>query len=330
MISTKLPKAIVVVAFNGVELLDVTGPSAVFAKAEQLRPRSYKLIIASPTGGEVVSGSGLVLARTISVCNLPETIDTILITGGEERDLQRVVFDQGLAKWIEVVASKTRRIGSVCTGAFVLAAAGLLDDRRATTHWRSCDLLQQMCAAARVESDVIYTVDGQIYTSAGVAAGIDLALALVEEDYGRALASEVARELVLFVRRPGGQAQLSTGLAAQANASNRLADLVTWIIDHPNADLSVPKLAEQAGMSERNFARTFRQQTGKTPARFVEQTRLEHARDLLQHSDWPLDRLAQRSGFGSTDAMQRAFRSTYGITAGEYRGSVVIQTKSIS
>jgi transcriptional regulator GlxA family with amidase domain len=313
------PKTVVIVAFDGVQLLDAIGPSAVFAKLEQLRSGSYGLIMASPRGGEVVSSSGVVLARTLSLADLPSEIDTLLITGGEEADLRTAIFDQGLGEWVKTASTNIRRVGSICTGAFVLAAAGLLDGRRATTHWHSCDLLQQMCPAAKVEADVIYTVDPPIYTSAGVAAGIDLALALVEQDYGRAIAADVARELVLFVRRPGSQSQFSAGLAAQANAPDRLKDLITWIIEHPDADLSIAALAARVGMSERNFSRAFGKITGKTPARFVEETRFDHARDLLHNSDWPLDRVAQRAGFGSTDALNRSFRKRLGVTPAKCR-----------
>jgi transcriptional regulator GlxA family with amidase domain len=313
------PKTVVIIAFDGVQLLDVTGPSDVFAKVEQLRAGSYRLIIASPRGGEVVSNSGVVLARAVALADLTEDIDTLLVTGADEADLRTAIFTDGLGEWIKTASPSVRRVVSICTGAFVLAAAGLLDGRRATTHWHSCDLLQQMCPAANVEADVIYTVDAPIYTSAGVTAGIDLALALVEEDFGRAIAADVARELVLFVRRPGSQSQYSAGLAAQANASDRLKDLITWIIDHPDADLSVAALAAKAGMSERNFGRAFSTVAGQTPARFVEQTRVDHGRDLLEHSDWPLDRVAQRSGFGSTDALNRAFRKRLGMTPAQYR-----------
>lgn len=317
----KTPKMIVIVAFGGVQLLDVTGPADVFAKAEQRHPGSYKLIIASPAGGEVESNSGVVLGRTVALPDLPEGIDTLLVAGSDEENLRAVIFDDDLATWVKEKSAETRRLASVCTGAFVLAAAGLLDTRRATTHWHSCELLQQLCPAALVENDVIYTVDPPIYTSAGVTAGIDLALAMVEEDLGRAIAADIARELVLFVRRPGSQAQLSAGLEAQMNASNRLADLIPWIIEHPGVDLSVTALADRVGMSVRNFARNFLGHTGRTPARFVEQTRLDQARDFLEHSDWPLDRIAQRSGFGSLDALQRAFRKHYAMTPAAYRDS---------
>ena len=320
MTSKTHPKTVVIIAFDGVQLLDVTGPSDVFAKVEQLRAGSYRLIIASPRGGEVLSNSGVVLARAVALADLPEDIDTLLITGADEADLRTAIFGDGLGEWIKTASPSIRRVGSICTGAFVLAAAGLLDGRRATTHWHSCELLQQMCPAANVEADVIYTVDAPIYTSAGVTAGIDLALALVEEDFGRAIAADVARELVLFMRRPGSQSQYSASLAAQANAPDRLKDLITWIIDHPDADLSVAALAAKVGMSERNFGRAFSTAAGQTPARFVEQTRVDHGRDLLEHSDWPLDRVAQRSGFGSTDALNRAFRNRLGMTPAEYRG----------
>ncbi len=316
-------KTVVLVAFEGVQMLDVVGPSDVFGKVEQLRSGSYQLVVASPIGGEVRSNSGLVLSRTISLAELSGSIDTVLIAGSDEAGLRSVINDTGLVDWIKrAKASGACRVGSVCTGAFVLAAAGLLEGKRATTHWSSCAELARLCPSTLIEAASIYTVDPPIYTSAGVTAGIDLALAMVEEDFGRAIAAEVARELVLFLRRPSRQPQLSAGLVAQTSTSNRLQDLITWIVDNPAADLSVNTLADRAGMSERNLARVFRHQTGATLSRFVEQTRLEHSRDLLENSDWSLDRIAERAGFGSIDAFRSAFRRRYQSTPGEYRNTL--------
>lgn len=312
-------KTIVIIVFDGVQLLDVAGPMDVFAKLEQVYPGSYSTTIASLHGGDVVTNSGVVLGGTVSIADLSLPCDTILIAGGDEADLRKAIYGEGLGQWVSAQASTTRRIGSVCTGAFVLAAAGLLDGRKATTHWHSSTLLQQLCPQARVEHDVIFTVDPPIYTSAGVTAGIDLALALVEEDYGRAKAMEVARELVVFMRRPGGQAQLSASLEAQSQASNRMADLLTWIFDNPTEDLSVTALAARMGMSERNFSRSFRRQAGDTPARYVERTRADLARSFLETSDWPLERIAERSGFGSVDSLQRAFKHRFCMTPVEWR-----------
>lgn len=315
-------KTIVIVAIDGAQILDITGPSEVFSKVERHRPGSYQLVIASPKGGEIVTNSGLALSQTIPLAEIPNTIDTLLIAGGDEAELRTAIFTDGLADWIKNAAPGVRRVGSVCTGAFVLAAAGLLDGRRVTTHWRTCALLQELCPAALVQTNVIYAIDPPIYTSAGITAGIDLALALVEEDLGREIATHIARELVLFIRRPGSQSPFSAALDAQANASDRLQELIVWIVDNLDADLSISSLSKKASMSERNFGRTFKQQVGCTPARFVERVRVEHVCDLLQRSDWPLERVAQRAGFGSIDGLQRAFRRHMGTTPAKYRSDL--------
>ncbi len=319
MLEEEVSKTVVIVAFPGVQLLDVAGPSSVFSAVEREHPGSYNLIVASPRGGTVATNSGITLADTRSLAELPAVIDTVLIAGGAEDGLRQAVDNDGVADWARDIAPSVRRMGSVCTGAFVLAAAGLLDDRRATTHWYSCALLEELCPAARVDASAIFTMDPPIYTSAGVTTGIDLALALVEADHGNACSAKVARDLVVFIRRPGHQDQLSAGLQAQEKASGRIRDLLAWIIDNPTADLSVSALASKAGMSERNFTRTFKRETGRTPAWLVEQTRLERVVDLLERSDWPLARVAQRSGFGSVDALQRAFRRKFGTTPNAYR-----------
>jgi transcriptional regulator GlxA family with amidase domain len=210
-------------------------------------------------------------------------------------------------------------MGSVCTGAFALGAAGLLDGRRATTHWRACGLLQELVPAARVEPDALHTFDGGVCTSAGVTAGIDLSLALAERDLGREVAAQVARDLVVFLRRPGGQSQFSAGLAAQAEASDRMSDLIAWMVEHPERELSVPALAKRMAMSERNFSRVFAREAGLTPAKFVERARVDRARVYLEDSDWALKQLAERSGFGSIDGLQRAFKRLLGVTPAEYR-----------
>ncbi len=317
---------VVFVVFDGCQALDVTGPWEVFAQARDRasatdgvgRP-TYNLVLASPGGGEVVTTSGIHLAHTVPLASLAGRIDTVLVAGGGRDDVDRLASDPGLVDWLRGCAGRVRRIGSVCTGAFALAAAGLLAGRRATTHWESCMRFAAMHPDISVEPDTLFVADPPFYTSAGVSAGIDLALALVEADLGSATALAVARELVLFLRRPGGQSQFSAGLEAQAQASNRMRDLVAWIAEHPRANLDVGALAGRVGMSERNFARVFRAETGQTPARFAEAVRVERAKFYLEDADWPLARLAERCGFGSVDGLQRAFRRRLGITPGEYR-----------
>jgi transcriptional regulator GlxA family with amidase domain len=212
-----------------------------------------------------------------------------------------------------------RRVASVCTGAFALAAAGLLDGREATTHWRVCDQLQALRPQVRVQRERIYVHDGPVWTSAGVTTGIELALALVEDDLGHAVSMEIARTLALPMLRGGAQPQLTQALQAQASASHRLRELVAWIGTHPQDDLSVEALAERVQMSPRNFARAFAAETGCTPARFVEQVRVAAAAQLLRQTRWPQDRIASRSGFRSVDALQRAFARQHGLTPQAYR-----------
>ncbi len=224
-----------------------------------------------------------------------------------------------LIRWLQERSPRTRRIASVCTGAFILAAAGFLDGRRATTHWNTCDRFQNMFPRVRVEPDAIFIAEPPFYTSAGVSAGIDLCLALVEADLGAQAALAVARELVLFLRRPGGQSQFSVGLEVQLTAESRLHRLVTRILEDPSGDLSVPALAARAGMSERNFSRSFRREVGTAPAHFVEQARVYRAKAFLESSDWTADRVADSAGFGSTDALHRAFQKHLGVSPMDYR-----------
>jgi transcriptional regulator GlxA family with amidase domain len=325
--SVPIPRTIVLVAFDGCQALDVTGPWEVFAQARDRvgqaddagqRP-AYDLVLASPNGGTVATTSGLQLGCTVTLASLAERIDTVLVAGGGRESVDRLASDPGLLDWLRSCAGRARRVGGVCTGAFALAAAGLLDGRRATTHWESCMRLAATYPAISVEADALFVADPPFYTSAGVSAGIDLALALVEADLGRSIALAVARELVLFLRRPGGQSQFSAGLEAQMGASDRMRDLVAWMTGHPEADLDVRALAIRVSMSERNFARVFRGETGQTPARFAEAIRVERAKSHLEDADWPLARLAERCGFGSVDSLHRAFRRRLGITPRDYR-----------
>ncbi len=313
---------IVVLAFDGVQTLDVVGPMEVFALANRYvtaGPAPYRVALASQAGGVVQTNAGLELAGSKTLANLPKKIDTLVIAGGSEAALRAAVVDAVLLAWLTARAKHTRRIASVCVGAMVLAASGLLNGRRATTHWEYCGRMQQMFPAVQVEPDAIFVAAAPFYTSAGVTAGIDLCLSLVEADCGSAVALAVARNLVLFMRRPGGQSQYSAGLQLQVSATPRLRKLVTAIVEDPSGDLRAPALAEQVGMSERTFQRVFRKETGLTPAHFVEAARVDRAKALLETSHWPLARVASRAGFGSMDALHRAFQRRVGVTPGLYR-----------
>lgn len=310
---------VVLVVFDGVESIDVAGPASVFTKAEQMHPGSYRLHIASPAGGTVLTNGGLSFAGTCTLEQLPTSIDTLIVAGGDEPGVRAAIVEQRIGAWLTHNAPRIRRVASVCTGAFALAAAGLLDNREATTHWRVCDLLQTLRPQARVLRERIYVHDGPVWTSAGVTTGIELALALVEDDLGHAVSMEIARTLALPMLRGGEQPQLSQALQAQAAASHRLRELVAWIGMHTRDDLSVEVLASRVQMSPRNFARAFAAETGCTPARFVEQTRVAAAAQLLRQTQWTQERIASRSGFRSVDALQRAFARQHGVTPGVYR-----------
>lgn len=313
------PREIVLVGYTGVEPLDLVGPMSVFVRAEALAPGAYTINMVAPELGMLAAHGGLIFGGILALEAIDRPVDTILVAGAGEGAIRRAAMDDRLVRWVADRSGSTRRLGSICTGAFVLGAAGLLDGRAATTHWAATALLQSYFPAARVDADSIYLIDGPICTSAGVTAGIDLALALVEQDLGHAIASEIARDLVLFLRRPGGQRQFSATLAAQARNSDRFADLLLWIADHPEADLSVPALAGRAAMSERSFARRFGRELGRTPARHVLDVRLDHARRLLETTAWTVDRIAERSGFGTADTLHRQFRRHFGITPTAYR-----------
>ena len=301
-----VPARVVIVAFDGVEPLDVVGPASVFAKAAEMRPGSYVVTIASPAGGVVRAGAGLAFADTVRLADVPREAETVLVAGGDPVALSGAIA-AGVPAWLAAM-SGARRVGSICTGAFVLAAAGLLDGRRATTHWRAAERLRAMFPRVHVDPDPIYVHD-HVYTSAGITAGIDLALALVGADHGQALANRIARELVVYARRAGGQSQYSPALAAQAGGAGRLAAVLEWLVDNLDAPLTVPALAARAGISERTFARRFKSETGMTPARFVARARVDRALMLLETTADPIERIANRVGMGSVDALQRAFRA---------------------
>ncbi|MEU4085768.1 GlxA family transcriptional regulator [Streptomyces aureus] len=307
-------RTVLIVLFDGVQSLDVTGPLEVFAGAETYRGGSYEIRTASLGGGRVRSSSGLVLVPDGALADAPEP-HTLLVPGGSGTRRP----DPGLIAWLRDQGPRAERLVSVCTGAGLLAAAGLLDGRRATTHWAHCERLARDHPAVTVDPDPIYVRDGNVSTSAGVTSGIDLALALVEEDLGRDAALTIARHLVVFLRRPGNQAQFSAQLAAQTARREPLREVQRWISEHPGDDLSVESLAVRAALSPRHFARAFRTETGMTPGRYVERVRLEHARRLLEDTGDGIEEVSRASGYGTPEAMRRAFVKLLGSAPAEYR-----------
>jgi transcriptional regulator GlxA family with amidase domain len=311
-------------AYPGVQMLDVTGPLEVFSRTSRwmrdhgLRPDdAYSVEVIGVTRGSFRASSGLRLHADHRFSEVGRGIDTLLVAGGIGSVHYRAW--PPLLGWLRRQAAWVRRLASVCTGAFFLAEAGLLAGRRATTHWATCDELARDHPEVRVEPDTIFVQDGSIYTSAGVTAGMDLALALVEEDHGREVALAVARELVLFLRRPGGQAQFSAQLAVQLAEHEPLRDLQAHVLEHPGDDLSVGTLARRVTMSPRNFARVFAREVGTPPARFVTSVRVEAARRRLEETSADLQDVCDACGFGTTEAMRRAFLRLLGVTPGQYR-----------
>ncbi|WP_030620736.1 GlxA family transcriptional regulator [Streptomyces sclerotialus] len=308
------PHDVLVVLFDDVQSLDVTGPLEVFTGAAYRTPGAYRVRTATLDGGPVRSSSGLRITPDLALPDVAPP-DTLLVPGGQgTRDP-----DPRLVDWLRTHAPRARRKVSVCTGAFLLAAAGLLDGRRATTHWAMCDTLASRFPRVDVDPEPIFIRAGDLATSAGVTAGIDLALALVEEDLGRDVALTVARHLVVYLRRPGNQTQFSAQLAAQTAERPPLRELQHWITEHPAADLSVEALAARSGLSPRHFARAFRDEVGMTPGRYVDRVRLEAARRLLEDTTNGIERIARRCGYGTPESMRRAFLRTLGTGPAEYR-----------
>jgi transcriptional regulator GlxA family with amidase domain len=309
-------RRVVIVAYPRVQTLDVTGPAEVFRAASLIHPPGYTLTVAATEVGPLATSTvSFVPDARLDECDGP--IDTLIVAGGT--GARRAEGQSSLVEWIAEAAKRSRRVASVCTGAFLLAGAGLLDGRRATTHWAHCDDFAARYPDVIVEPDPIFVRDGKFATSAGVTAGMDLALGLVEEDLGREVALEAARHLVVFLQRPGGQAQFSAQLAAQIADRAPLRELQAWIPDHLYEDLSVPALARRACMSDRNFARAFRRETGRTPGAYVEAARVERARIALETGELPIEAIARQAGFGTVETMRRAFRRQVGVSPIEYR-----------
>lgn len=317
-------RRVTMVTYTDAQALDVTGPLEVFARtARWLREERvvpalpYEVEIVASTPGPVRMSSGIEILAARSYRDV-ERCDTLLVCGGI--GFEAACNDAGLLDFLGVQARRVRRLASVCTGAFVLARAGLLDGRRATTHWQFCDRLAGDHPSVSVDPDAIYVRDGKIYTSAGVTAGIDLALALVEEDWGRAQALAVAQQLVLFLKRPGGQSQFSSALvAARRQQSERFGDLLAWIQAHLHETLTVETLAAQVAMSPRHFARTFVREFDETPAKYVERVRLEAARRELENGSATMDEVARRCGFGTSETLRRTFERHLRVSPNRYR-----------
>jgi transcriptional regulator GlxA family with amidase domain len=314
-------RRVAIVIFPGVTLLDISGPAQVFAELREidLPAAGYALSYLSSAGGSVPTDVGMMIDTAPLSSMRPNQVDTLVIPGGP--GIWALRQDASLMNWISQALPRARRVASVCLGAFVLAWAGALDGKRAATHWRYCPRLQDSFPGIRVEPDAIFVRDGRVWSSAGVSAGIDLALAMIEEDFGHTVALDIARRLVVFLKRPGGQSQFSTVLAAQASdVEGRFSALHAWIVENIASDLKVEKLAEMAGMTPRTFARTYVSRTGMTPASGVEALRVETARLLLESRQvGGVVEVAKRAGFGDDERMRRAFIRHLGVSPSEYR-----------
>ena len=308
---------IAIVAFENLEALDVTGPWEVFHTAGAIAGAPPELICATASGEDVRSSSGLRYWADTAIADL-DRVDTLIVAGGI--GVEEAMRDASLLAEVRRLAGSARRTASVCSGALLLAEAGLLDGRRATTHWSRCEQLARRYPAVEVEPDSIFVRDGDVITSAGVTAGMDLALALVEEDHGREVALATARMLVVYARRPGGQSQFSVQLAHQTAEREPVRELQAWIAEHPDEDHSVSALAARLHLSERQLSRVFRRELGAAPADYVEQVRVERARSLLETTSDDLSIVAARSGFASAEVMRRAFHRRLGASPREYRG----------
>jgi transcriptional regulator GlxA family with amidase domain len=301
-----MTRQIAMVIFPGFQLLDAAGPIAAFEIAERYSPDAYSMDLLAPGGGGVPSSSGVALAAEPLGAAI---YDTILIAGGDgTRSLDELAR---IVSWLKTAAPAARRVASVCSGAYLLAEAGLLDGRRATTHWGRSDDFARRYPKVRLEADRIFIRDGEVWTSAGITAGIDLALALIEEDLGAAVARRTAQQLVVHQRRPGGQSQFSA-LLDSGGVNGRFAELMDWVRERLHEPMGVERLAERAAMSPRHFARAFTAETGVTPAKAVERLRLEAARAHVEGTREPIDRVAERAGFRDPERMRRAFLRAFG------------------
>jgi transcriptional regulator GlxA family with amidase domain len=324
--SIERPHRVVMLAYPHAQILDIAGPLEIFARASRWlcehaghRRDAYAIELVADRPGPVVTSSGLAIAAARGYRSVRRA-DTLLVSGGI--GYESAAGDADLCAWIARMSRRVERLGSVCTGAFVLAAAGLLDGRTATTHWAYCDRLRQQVPSARVTPDSLYVCSDGIYTSAGVTAGMDMALAMVEQDWGRATALAVAQELVMFVKRPGGQSQFSRYLAAQGR-DDVFGRLEVWMLEHLDRSLTVEMLARQAHMSARHFARRFAERMGTTPAAYVARLRLQEARARIEDGAGRLKDVARDCGYGDEQRLRRAFLRSLGVTPSQYRARFV-------
>lgn len=319
------PRKVRMLVYADAHLLDIAGPISLFATAnDYIGWAAYEVGLVAASAGLFPSTGGIELLATTSIARPIADLDTLLVAGGEGVD--RALADRRLIRWLLRQAAVTRRVASVCSGALLLAEAGLLDGRRAVTHWGRCSAMALNYPAVTVERDPIFLRDGKFYSSAGVTAGMDLALALIEEDHGAAIAQALAREFVLYMRRSGGQAQFSPALQAQQTQPGKIKALQEWILEHLEDDLSVEILAARSAMSPRHFARRFREEAGMTPAAFVAAARLDAARQALAAGGDSLDRVAHRFGFGTAERLRRTFQRHLAVTPSQFREHFQIAT----
>ena len=315
-----------ILAYPGVEILDITGPSEVFGFASEFIKHYgicdrdiYSTKVFAEKPGPVKTLSGLQIIADEAYGDTDLDLDTLILPGAFPDKIEKAMADKNLADWIKAMAPKARRVVSVCTGSFFLAEAGLLDGCKATTHWNWSSELSKKYPKVCVEPDHIFIKDGNIFTSGGITSGIDLTLALVEEDWGRELAVNVARFMVVFLTRPGGQSQFSAYLTSEASHRPDIRDLQAWIMDHVGEELTVETLAERLAMSPRNFARLFASETGMTPAKYVEMVRIDQARNQLETSELGVEWIAEKTGFKDPERMRRAFIRQLGVNPHDYR-----------
>lgn len=310
-------KKLVILCFDHAQILDVTGPAQVFASVNKAYGRpEYEITLASPEGTSTAMCCGIRL-ETVPYTEIEGPVHTFIVAGGD--GIRAAAEKDTLRAWVKTMADGAERVASVCTGTFLLAAAGVLAGKRAATHWRATRALARMYPDIKVDEEALYVEDGRFWTSAGVTAGIDMSLAIVERDHGRALAMEIARRLVVYARRPGFQSQFSTLLEGQVKSTSTIAKAVDWMSQNMGGNISVADAADAAGMSERSFHRKFVAEMGTTPARYLERLRLDAARALLEKPDMPVKSVAASSGFGSSARLIQVFEKRFGLSPTAYR-----------
>jgi len=321
----RMTRRIRMLVFPAAHLLDVSGPLSLFASANEIAGyAAYDVALVAVKAGPVKSSAGIELVAGLSIADVTSGIDTLLVAGGSGVD--DALQDQRVVNWLRRQAGKTRRVASVCSGALLLAEAGLLDGRHAVTHWDRCDQMAARYPKVIVERDPIFVRDGKFYSSAGISAGMDLALALIEEDHSTELVHQLAREFVLYMRRSGGQAQFSPALRAQETQPGRIKAVQEWILANLHLPLPVEDLAARAAMSPRHFARRFAVETGMTPAAFIAAARLDAARQALADGEDQIDSIARRLGFGSAERLRRTFQRHLAVTPTQFRTHFQVTT----